>query len=545
MTLSVASGVGFPGTGQFRVLIDNEIMLVTAGGGTTSMTANRAQESTVIASHLNAAPVYQILTNQGLLNAVREGSSQIIAFASTITPDASAGTEVTVGTLTGAITINNATNPLGAQLLTFLFTQDGTGGRLVTWGAAYKTAFQPVQAANAVSSVTFFYDGTNWQQVSAMPVDASGNARTVGSLTVASGGISVTGSPDITMTDAASRIVPGATSLSLRDTGNANDNLLVSNAGNVTARGSLTVTGGPLTVTAGGVSITGSPDITMTDAASRVVPGATSFSVRDTGNANDNLLVSDAGAVTVRNGLTVTTGGETISAGGLTVTGSPDITMTDAASRIVPGATSFAIRDNGNTNNNLIITNAGAATVRAGLTVSAGGISVTGSPDITMTDANSRIVPGATNFSIRDTANANDNLLISNAGAATIRGGLTVSASGIVVTGSSSFANDLKRSFQSIAFSATITPSATAGEQVIVGILTGNITVNNPTGGAQGQELMFEFQQDGTGGRTVTFGNNYKVNWTPSTTASLRNTITFFFDGSAWVQKSTATGLPA
>lgn len=527
----MASGVGFPSTGQFRVLVDTEILLVTAGGGTTSMTASRAQEGTTIQSHSTGAIVYQILTNQGLLNAVREGSSQTIAFASTITPDASLGTQITVGTLTGAITVNNPINQLGAQLLTFLFTQDGTGGRLVTWGAAYKTSFQPVQTASAISSVTFYYDGTNWQQVSAVPTDTSGNIRSVGSLIVASGGITVTGSPDVTMTDATSRIVPGATSFSIRDTANANDNLLVANSGNVTSRGSLTVS-------SGGMSVTGSPDITMTDANSRVVPGATNFSIRDNANANDNLLVSNAGAVTMR-------GAATISSGGLTVTGSPDITMTDAASQIVPGATSFSIRDNGNANDNLLVSNAGATTVRNGLTVSGGGATITGSPDITLTDAVSRIVPGATSMSLRNHANSNDNLLITDAGAATIRAGLTVSASGIAVTGSSSFANDLQRSSQSISFASTITPSATAGELVLVGTLTGAITVNNPTGAVVGQELTFHFQQDGTGGRVVTWGNNYKVNWTPTTTANLRNVITFIYTGSTWIQKSTAVGLPA
>jgi hypothetical protein len=43
----------------------------------------------------------------------------------------------------------------------------------------------------------------------------------------------------------------------------------------------------------------------------------------------------------------------------------------------------------------------------------------------------------------------------------------------------------------------------------------------------------------------VTFGSAYKVAWTPTTTAGLRNVITFVCDGTNWIQKSTAIGLPA
>lgn len=67
-----------------------------------------------------------------------------------------------------------------------------------------------------------------------------------------------------------------------------------------------------------GLSITGT--LTMTTAASKLVPGATSFSHRNNADSADNLLISDAGAVTIRAGLTVTSGGATITAGGLTVT---------------------------------------------------------------------------------------------------------------------------------------------------------------------------------------------------------------------------------
>lgn len=218
---------------------------------------------------------------------------QSVAYSATITPDVSLGGVISVGALTAGITVGTPVNPSIGQLLTFLFTQDATGGRAVTWNGVFKTAFQPVQAANAISSVTFFYDGTNWQQLAPAATDASGNVLVTGA---------------INMNTAASQLVPGATSFAVRDNANANNNLLISNAGAVTVRSGLTVS-------ASGLTVTGSPDITLTDAASTIVPGATSFAIRDNGNANNNLLVNNNGTVTTRSGLTVTAGGLTVTAG--------------------------------------------------------------------------------------------------------------------------------------------------------------------------------------------------------------------------------------
>lgn len=58
-----------------------------------------------------------------------------------------------------------------------------------------------------------------------------------------------------------------------------------------------------------GVTVAGS--LVMSTAASKLVPGATSFSHRNNADSADNLLISDAGVVTVRASLTVTGGGIT------------------------------------------------------------------------------------------------------------------------------------------------------------------------------------------------------------------------------------------
>lgn len=76
----------------------------------------------------------------------------------------------------------------------------------------------------------------------------------------------------------------------------------------------------PAAYTGDTVTIAAQNGLTFTHATARLVPGATSFSLRNNANNADNLLVSNAGAVTVRAGLTVTAGGAVITAGGLTVT---------------------------------------------------------------------------------------------------------------------------------------------------------------------------------------------------------------------------------
>jgi len=61
-------------------------------------------------------------------------------------------------------------------------------------------------------------------------------------------------------------------------------------------------------------------------------------------------------------------------AGGLSTT---LITVSTAVGKLIPGATSFSHRNNADTADNLLITNAGLVTVRAGLTVTASGLRVT------------------------------------------------------------------------------------------------------------------------------------------------------------------------
>jgi len=103
---------------------------------------------------------------------------QTVAYAATITPDVYRGGTIKVGALTGNLTVNApSTGHTGCEL-TFLFVQDATGGRTITWNSAFKSAFQPNSKASSRSVVKFKYDGTNWLQIGSDGIDrAVGAAR--------------------------------------------------------------------------------------------------------------------------------------------------------------------------------------------------------------------------------------------------------------------------------------------------------------------------------------------------------------------------------
>lgn len=73
-TLEVASAAGFPDTGSFYVLVDDEVMLVTAGASTMTWTVTRAQLGTTAVAHTVGAAVAELeardfrYTGTGALN---------------------------------------------------------------------------------------------------------------------------------------------------------------------------------------------------------------------------------------------------------------------------------------------------------------------------------------------------------------------------------------------------------------------------------------------------------------------------------------------
>lgn len=97
------------------------------------------------------------------------------------------------------------------------------------------------------------------------------------------------------------------------------------------------------------------------------------------------------------------------------------------------------------------------------------------------------------------------------------------------------------------AYAAAFAADADVAEIWYVDLLTGPITISNPTSPRRGQRLTYLFQQDAVGGRVVTFGAAFRTAWVPNTGANLRNTISFVYNDyvSLWLQTSSSVGMAA
>lgn len=63
-TLAVTSAAKFPATNAYKVKVENEVMLVTAGAGTTSWTVTRGQDGTAAVAHGIGSTVSQVVAIQ-------------------------------------------------------------------------------------------------------------------------------------------------------------------------------------------------------------------------------------------------------------------------------------------------------------------------------------------------------------------------------------------------------------------------------------------------------------------------------------------------
>jgi hypothetical protein len=80
--------------------------------------------------------------------------------------DVSTGSIIIPAALTAARVVGAPLNPTFGQRIVYTLTQDGTGGRAVTWNVIFKglTWSDTGNALNTRSSIAFIFDGTNWNQ---------------------------------------------------------------------------------------------------------------------------------------------------------------------------------------------------------------------------------------------------------------------------------------------------------------------------------------------------------------------------------------------
>jgi hypothetical protein len=132
--------------------------------------------------------------------------------------------------------------------------------------------------------------------------------------------------------------------------------------GNETVTGNLSVSGTTTlgSTTAGATTLgatTVGGDLTIGSAfrllfgatVAKIVPGATSISHRNNADSADNLLISDAGVVTTRNDIVISAGRLLVSA---------------TAAKILGGVTSLSLRNNVDSADNVLVTDAGNVTIR-------------------------------------------------------------------------------------------------------------------------------------------------------------------------------------
>lgn len=142
------------------------------------------------------------------------------------------------------------------------------------------------------------------------------------------------------------------------------------------------------------------------------------------GNETVTGTLSVSGTTTLGSTTTgaLTTAAATVG-GDLTIASAFRLLFGAAVSKIVPGATSLSLRNHADNADNLIVTDAGAATVRSDLTLSAG--------RLLFSAATAKIVPGATSLSLRNNADGSDNVLVADSGDVTIRGALTTNSTSL------------------------------------------------------------------------------------------------------------------
>jgi len=96
------------------------------------------------------------------------------------------------------------------------------------------------------------------------------------------------------------------------------------------------------------------------------------------------------------------------------------------------------------------------------------------------------------------------------------------------------------------AYSATVTLDLNAGFNFSM-TMTGNLTLANPTNAKPGQSGIIALTQDGTGGRTTTFGSNFKfangVSPTFDTTANRVNIVSYTVVSSTFIVVAVLPGV--
>ena len=170
VTADLPAGVGTVTSVAGTITINNPIITGSIAGspitvsGTLAITLSLANQNanTILAGPTSggAGPVTARLMVPADLPPLLA-----VAFSATPTFNALVASTFTM-TLTGNVTSSTVTNPTTGQKITFILTQDGTGGRTFAWPANFHGTSLIGPEANSVSVQEFQYDGAAWRGVS-------------------------------------------------------------------------------------------------------------------------------------------------------------------------------------------------------------------------------------------------------------------------------------------------------------------------------------------------------------------------------------------
>lgn len=281
--VTASTSVGFPNSGTFAAIVDNEIVTVTAVSGTdgTTWTVSRATEpvagSQVAASHLAGAQIALVLTARSLATFLAAGgvasvfgrSGAVVAQSGDYTAaqvGAPSGSGISTGLNSGDQTIQLIGDVTGAGQSTFTTTLAASGVLAGTYGDANNVARITVDLKGritSVSSVAIAGGGGSTGTVTSVatgtgltggPVTTTGTIALTVPVLVSSGGTGI-----VSLTANAVLLGAGTSPIGFATIGTAGRLLIDQGAGNAPA---FTAMGGDATITAAGVLTVGAAKIT-------------------------------------------------------------------------------------------------------------------------------------------------------------------------------------------------------------------------------------------------------------------------------------------
>lgn len=95
----------------------------------------------------------------GTFTAPQRGALQSTSYAGSLTIDLSLSNNFDIGALTGNLTLNNPSNQAAGQSGIIFITQDGTGGRTITYGShwLFEAGVEPALSTGANAKDALFY----------------------------------------------------------------------------------------------------------------------------------------------------------------------------------------------------------------------------------------------------------------------------------------------------------------------------------------------------------------------------------------------------